>query len=71
MPIPAVDRGPTDTRNIKGVVTQVNNHGGYKVGTKVGVIKGYLSRNQIEFCFLYLHLLVLQLPLLQLQWKNP
>ena len=34
IPIPAVDRGPTDPRNIKSVVTQVNNHGGYKVGTK-------------------------------------
>ena len=50
IPIPAVDRGPTDPRNIKCVVTQVNDHGGYKVGTKVGLIKGYLSRNQIEFC---------------------
>ena len=50
IPIPAVDRGPTDPRNIKCVVTLVNDHGGYKVGTKVGLIKGYLSRNQIEFC---------------------
>ena len=50
IPIPAVDRGPTDPRNIKGVVTQVNDHGGYNVGTKVGLIEGYLSRNQIEFC---------------------
>ena len=50
MPIPAVDRGPTDPRNIKDVVTQVNDHGGYNVGTKVGLIKGYLSRNHIEFC---------------------
>ena len=50
IPIPAVDRGPTDPRNIKDVVTQVNDHGGYNVGTKVGLIKGYLCRNQIEFC---------------------
>ena len=50
IPIPAVDRGPTDYINIKGVVTQVNGHGGYKVGTKVGLIKGYSSRNQIDFC---------------------
>jgi hypothetical protein len=50
IPIPAIDRGPTDPRNIKGVVTQVYDHGGYKDGTKVGLIKGYLSRNQIEFC---------------------
>jgi hypothetical protein len=50
IPIPAADRGPTDPRNIKGVVTQVNDHGGYNVGTKVGLINGYLSRNHIEFC---------------------
>lgn len=50
IPISAVDRSPTDPRNIKGVVSQVNSHGGYKVGTKVGLITGYLSRNQIEFC---------------------
>jgi len=37
MPIPAVYRGPTD-------------HGGYTDGTQVGLMKGYLSRNQIEFC---------------------
>jgi hypothetical protein len=43
-------RGTTDPRNIKGVVTQVNDHGGYNVGTKVGLVEGYLSRNQIEFC---------------------
>ena len=50
IPILAVDRGPTDPRNINGVVTEVNDHGGYKVGTEVDLIKGYLSRNQIEFC---------------------
>ena len=36
IPIPAVYRGPTDPRNIKDVVTQVNDHGGYSVGTKSG-----------------------------------
>jgi hypothetical protein len=35
IPILTVDRGPTDPRNIKGVVTEVNDHGGYKVGTEV------------------------------------
>jgi hypothetical protein len=36
IPIPSVDRGPADDRNIKGVVMNVNEHGGYKIGTKVG-----------------------------------
>jgi hypothetical protein len=35
IPIPSVDRGPADERNIKGVVMNVNEHGGYKIGTKV------------------------------------
>jgi hypothetical protein len=48
IPIPSVDRGPADERNIKGVVMNVNEHGGYKIGTKVGQIKGYMSRNQVQ-----------------------
>jgi hypothetical protein len=65
IPIPAVDRGPTDPRNIKGVVTQVNDCGGYNVGTKVGLIMHvyrhklylnwlFLRRNQLpEFLVMY------------------
>jgi hypothetical protein len=30
-------------------VINVNEHGGYKIGTKVGQIKGYKSRNQVQF----------------------
>jgi hypothetical protein len=30
IPIPSVDRGPVDERNIKGVVINVNEDGGYK-----------------------------------------
>jgi hypothetical protein len=30
---------------IKGVVMNVNEHGGYKIGTKVGQINGYTARN--------------------------
>jgi hypothetical protein len=33
IPIPSVDRGHADERNIKGVVTNVNEHGGYKIYT--------------------------------------
>jgi hypothetical protein len=36
----SVDRGHADERNIKGVAMNVNEHGGYKIGTKVGQIKG-------------------------------
>jgi hypothetical protein len=44
IPIPSVDRGPAVERSITGVVMNVNEHGGYKIGTKVGQIKGYTSR---------------------------
>jgi hypothetical protein len=30
-------------------VINVNEHGGYKIGTKVGQIKGYKSRNQVQY----------------------
>jgi hypothetical protein len=49
IPIPSVNRGPADERNIKGVVMNVNEHGGYKIGSKVGQIKRYTSRNQVKF----------------------
>jgi hypothetical protein len=38
-----------ETSCAKGVVVNVNEHGGYKIGTKVGQIKGYMSRNQVNF----------------------
>jgi hypothetical protein len=44
--IPPVD---SSERNIKGVVMNVNEHGGHKIGTKVGQIKGYMSRNHVQF----------------------
>ena len=49
IPIPSVDRGPADERSIKGVVMNVNEHGVYKIGTKVGHIKRYMSRNQVQY----------------------
>jgi energy-converting hydrogenase Eha subunit A len=47
IPVPRVDRGPIDCRNIRGIIVDktVNGH---KIGTTVGVISGLLSRNQIE-----------------------
>ena len=47
IPIPQFDRGPTDHRNIRGVVMEVNEFG-YRIGTQAGTLSGYLSRNQFE-----------------------
>ena len=50
VPIPKVDRGRTDPGNVIGVVTEITEHGSYKVGTKRGQLKGALSRNLVEKC---------------------
>ncbi len=47
IPVPQYDRGPTDPRNIRGVIQDVSEYG-YRVGTQAGILSGYLSRNQIE-----------------------
>jgi hypothetical protein len=47
IPIPQYDRGPTDPRNILGVIEEVFEYG-FRVGTSVGTLSGYLCRNQIE-----------------------
>ena len=48
--IPKVDRGRSDPPSVIGVVTDINEHGSYKVGTKHGRVKGALSRNLVEKC---------------------
>jgi hypothetical protein len=47
IPIPQYDRGSTDPRNILGVIEELSEYG-YRVGTSVGTLSGYLCRNQIE-----------------------
>jgi hypothetical protein len=44
MPVPRVDRGPIDCRNIRGIIVDkiVN---GYKIGTTVVVISGLESKS--------------------------
>ena len=46
IPISQYDRGPIDPRNILGVIEEVSEYG-YRVGTSVGTLSGYLCRNQI------------------------
>ena len=47
IPVPRVDRGPIECKNIRGIIVDKTVNG-YKIGTTVGVISGPLSRNQIE-----------------------
>ena len=46
VPIPDVDKGRTDFRNICGVVTKVNGDGCYTIGTEQGILKQAYTRNQ-------------------------
>ena len=46
VPVPDVDRGPTDARNILAVVMEINDEK-FKLGTEQGVLNGYYSVNRI------------------------
>ena len=50
VPVPGVDRGKTDPRNILAVVLEVTQDGCYQLGTKNGVLKQLYSRNQFDPC---------------------
>ena len=42
--VPKIDRAGLDSPNIIGVVTEVTEHGNYRVGTEHGLLKGSLSQ---------------------------
>ncbi|XP_037789462.1 uncharacterized protein LOC119584916 [Penaeus monodon] len=48
VPIPLVDRGRGDPRNILGVVLDRDQNDMYTIGVKAGVLKAKLSRNQFD-----------------------
>ena len=50
VPIPAVDRGRGDPRNILGVVVNKTDNDQYKVAVKGGLLNGHYSRNQFDLC---------------------
>lgn len=51
MPIPEVDRGKTDARNLLYVVVAKNEEKQlYQLGTKTGKLKQYYTRNEFDVC---------------------
>ena len=50
IPIPAVDRGRTDPRNLIGVITDKDDKGFYQIAVKNGVLDEKFSRNQFDVC---------------------
>ncbi|XP_075231703.1 uncharacterized protein LOC142330362 [Lycorma delicatula] len=50
IPIPSVDRGKEDARNVLGVVLEKTEEGFYKQGTKRGTINTLFTRNRFQEC---------------------
>ena len=50
VPIPLVDRGRGDPRNIIGVITDRDMNDMYRIAVRAGVLKGKYSRNQFDLC---------------------
>lgn len=50
IPIPAVDRGRGDPRNLLGVVVDRDDHMMHIIATSKGTLKGKYSRNQFLLC---------------------
>ena len=49
-PIPLVDRGRGDSRNILGVILDRSENDNYTLVTKHGILKGAYTRNEFELC---------------------
>ena len=41
------DRGKRDFHNIIGVILEENEHNFYKIGTDLGILSNYYSRNEV------------------------
>jgi len=50
IPIPLVDRGRGDPRNIMGVIVERDNNDLYVISVRAGILKEKYSRNQFDLC---------------------
>lgn len=50
VPVPDLDRGRSDSRNILAIVLEKNENDLYKLGTTHGIINQMYSRNQFSIC---------------------
>jgi hypothetical protein len=50
IPIPLVDRGRGDPRNILGIILDRDNNDLYRIAVRAGVLKGKYARNQFDIC---------------------
>jgi hypothetical protein len=50
VPVPLVDRGRGDPRNILGVVVNRDEHDLYSIAVKAGILSTKYTRNQFDLC---------------------
>lgn len=50
VPVPLVDRGRGDPRNIMGVILDRNCNDMYRIAVRAGVLQGRYARNQFDLC---------------------
>ena len=50
VPVPLVDRGRGDPRNILGVISDRDANDLYRIAVRAGVLQGRYSRNQFDLC---------------------
>ena len=50
VPIPIVDRGCGDPRNLLRVIVDLDENNMYTINVKAGILKGKFSRNQFDLC---------------------
>ena len=50
LPVPAVDRGKCNPKNMLGVIIAKTAENNYKIGVKSGIVKGTYSRNSLALC---------------------
>ena len=51
VPVPLVDRGRGDARNILGVIVdKQEDTDQYRIAVKAGILNGLYSRNQFDLC---------------------
>jgi len=50
VPVPLVDRGRGDSRNIMGIIVDRDESDLYRIAVKGGILHGKFSRNQFDLC---------------------
>ena len=50
IPIPLVDRGKGDPRNIMGIILDRDERELYRIAVRSGILKGCFARNQFDIC---------------------